>query len=250
MAGARVPGSIHHTGAHMTYVLIPGAGGDGSYWQLVAAELRVRGHDASAIDLPADDDDADIPDYADVVVDAIGDRRDVILVAQSMGGLSVPLVCERVRVRMVVLVNAMISAQGERPGDWWANTGQAEARREKDVRDGRDPDAEFDLETVFHHDVPRELAEQAMQSARPQSNMPFNSTWSSPPWPDVPTRVLVGRDDRFFPAEFQRRVAQERLGITADEMPGGHILVLSQPMELVDRLEAYTAQLDRGTVTR
>ena len=73
MAGVRLPGSIHHTGAHMTYVLIPGAGGDGSYWQLVAAELRVRGHDALAIDLPADDDDADIPDYADVVVDAIGD---------------------------------------------------------------------------------------------------------------------------------------------------------------------------------
>ena len=32
-------------------------------------------------------------------------------------------------------------------------------------------------------------------------------------WPAVRTRILVGRDDRFFPAEFQRRVARERLGI-------------------------------------
>jgi hypothetical protein len=51
--------------------------------------------------------------------------------------------------------------------------------------------------------------------------------------------VLVGRDDRFFPAPFQRRVAEERLGITPDEMPGGHCLALSRPAELADRLVAY-----------
>jgi hypothetical protein len=48
-------------------------------------------------------------------------------------------------------------------------------------------------------------------------------------WPDVPTRFLQARDDRFFPAEFQRRVVQERLGITPDEMPGGHHVALSRP---------------------
>ena len=234
----------------MTYVLIPGAGGDGSYWHLVAAQLRARGHEAIAIDLPADDDQADIPDYADVVVDAIGTRRDVVLVAQSMGGLSVPLICGRVEVQLVVLVNAMIPAAGERAGDWWANTGQAEARRAKDVRDGRDPDAPFDIATVFLHDVPQAVAERTAHTARPQSNTPFSSSRTSPPWPDVPTRVLVGRDDRFFPVEFQRRVAQERLGITPDEMPGGHLVALSQPTELADRLEAYSAQLDSRTVTR
>lgn len=230
----------------MTYVFIPGAGGDGSYWRLVAAELSARGHETLAVDLPADNDDADIPDYADVVVDAIGDRRDIILVAQSMAGLSVPSVCERVPIRMVVLVNAMIPAAGERPGEWWTNTRHAEARRHKDLRDGRDPDAEFDVATVFLHDVPRELAEQSGRTSRPQSNTPFTSSWVSPPWPDVPTRVLIGRDDRFFPAEFQRRIVQERLRVTPDEMPGGHIVALSQPRELADRLEAYAAALDRA----
>jgi pimeloyl-ACP methyl ester carboxylesterase len=48
-------------------------------------------------------------------------------------------------------------------------------------------------------------------------------------WPDVPTRFLQARDDRFLPGEFQRRVAQERLGITPDEMPGGHLVALSRP---------------------
>jgi hypothetical protein len=38
------------------------------------------------------------------------------------------------------------------------------------------------------------------------------------------------------------RVAHERLGISADEMPGGHLVALSQPEELVARLLAYASQ--------
>jgi pimeloyl-ACP methyl ester carboxylesterase len=58
-------------------------------------------------------------------------------------------------------------------------------------------------------------------------------------WPNVPTRILLCRDDRLFPASFLRRVAQERLGITPDEIDGGHTPALSRPKELADRLEAY-----------
>ena len=59
----------------------------------------------------------------------------------------------------------------------------------------------------------------------------------------MPTRFLLCRNDRFFPAEFMRRVVKERLGITPDEMDGGHLPALSRPKELVDRLEAYRAEL-------
>jgi len=55
----------------------------------------------------------------------------------------------------------------------------------------------------------------------------------------VPTRFVLCRDDRFFPAAFMRRVVRDRLGITPDEMDGGHLPVLHHPHELVDRLEAY-----------
>jgi hypothetical protein len=53
---------------------------------------------------------------------------------------------------------------------------------------------------------------------------------------------VVGRDDRLFPAVFQRRVARERLGIDTDEIDGGHMVALSRPRELADRLE--TIRLD------
>ncbi len=74
-----------------------------------------------------------------------------------------------------------------------------------------------------------------------QSGTPFEKPWPLEKWPDVPTRFLQGRDDRFFPLEFQRRVVRQRLGIAVDEMPGGHLLALSRPRELADRLEGYSS---------
>ena len=45
---------------------------------------------------------------ATTVVDAIADRTGLVLVAQSFGGFTAPLVCERVPVGLMVLVAAMI----------------------------------------------------------------------------------------------------------------------------------------------
>ena len=59
-------------------------------------------------------------------------------------------------------------------------------------------------------------------------------------WPDVPTRVLAGRDDRLFPVDFQRRVARERLGIEADVIDGGHMVALGHPRELAERPRALS----------
>jgi pimeloyl-ACP methyl ester carboxylesterase len=232
-----LPGALE--GDRATYVLIPGAGGAGSYWHLVADELRSRGHEAVAVDLPARDDAAGLPEYADAVVDAIGDRSDVILVAQSMGGFTAPLVTERASVAMLVLVNAMIPAPGETAGEWWANTGAPEAKRRKDASDGRDPDAPFDPMITFFHDVSADVREEAFKEDPGQSDTPFASPMTLAAWPDVPTRVIIGADDRLFPADFQRRIAQDRLGITPDVLPGGHLIALSHPIELAEQLEAY-----------
>ncbi|SDD53700.1 Pimeloyl-ACP methyl ester carboxylesterase [Rhodococcus tukisamuensis] len=223
-----------------TYVLLHGAGSDSTYWQFVAPRLRERGHEVLTPDLPVDDDSAGLAEYTAVVVDAIGDRAGPILVAQSMAGFTVPLVCERVSVALVVLVAAMVPATGESPGEWWSNTGQEAARRALDECEGRDPDAEFDPVATFLHDLPPELLETVLaDGARRQSDTPFEQQLPMPAWPDVPTRFLLCRQDRFFPADFQRRVVRERLGIVPDEMDGGHLPALAHPEELTARLEAY-----------
>jgi pimeloyl-ACP methyl ester carboxylesterase len=241
MSVARAPRQRRHLMA--TYVLIPGAGGSAWYWHRVVPLLSRRGHDVVAPDLPAADDSAGLREYADTVVEAIGDRTGLILVAQSMGGFTAPLVCERVPVDLLVMLNAMVPAPGESPGEWWENTGHEQARAEDAARRGG-TSTEFDPLEDFFHDVPPDVTAEAMKQGEPaQSETPFAQAWPLEQWPDVPTKFLQGRDDRFFPLEFQRRVARERLGIAIDEMPGGHLLALSRPDELVERLEANRADL-------
>lgn len=220
-----------------TFVLVPGAGGQAWYWHRLVAELVGRGHEAVAVDLPAGDGTAGLAAYADAVVEAIGDRRPVVLVAQSMGGLTAPLVCARLPVDLLVLVNAMIPLPGETGGSWWAVTGQAEAQAAHFRREGIAGDLD-DLAVTFFHDVPADIAAAAQEQPFEQSGRPFEDAWPLVHWPAVPTRVLTGRDDRLFPAEFQRRLAAERLGIEVEEIPGGHLVALSRPVELADRLEA------------
>jgi predicted alpha/beta-hydrolase family hydrolase len=106
-----------------TYALIHGAGDGGWFWHLVAAELRGRGQEVVAPDLPTEDDAAGLPEYAEAVVEAVGDRGDLIVVAQSFGGFTAPLVCDLVPADLLVLLAGMVPSPGERPGDWWANTG-------------------------------------------------------------------------------------------------------------------------------
>ncbi len=66
-----------------TYVLIPGAGGTAWYWHLVVPLLQEAGHEAIAVDLPGDDESAGLPEYTRLVVDAIGERDDVVIVAHE-----------------------------------------------------------------------------------------------------------------------------------------------------------------------
>jgi len=212
-----------------TYVLIHGAGGDSWYWHRVVPRLASLGHDVVAVDLPCDDDAAGLSEYADCVVDATGAGRRAIVVAQSLGGFTAPLVCGRLDVPLIILVAAMVPRAGESPGAWWTNTGHVF------------PDP-FDPAEVFAHDLPAVLAAELAAHVRPQSGTPFEKPWPLDSWPKVATRFLLCRNDRFFPAPFQRRVVRQRLGITRDEMDGGHLPALARPDQLVDWLERYRVE--------
>lgn len=227
----------------MTFVLIPGAGGDAWFWHRLVAELDGRGRAAVAVDLPAGDDSAGWAEYTDVVVAAAGGVADPVLVAQSMAGFTGPLVAARLPVGLIVLLNAMIPAPAETGGAWWENTGQPSARAELAAAQGRAVTDEFDLMTDFFHDVPADVTAAAMERGDPpQSFTPFRQPWPLDRWPDVPTRVLAGRDDRIFPLEFQRQVARDRLDLPVTEVPGGHLAALVHPAELADALEVAVAE--------
>ena len=217
-----------------SFVLVPGAGGNAAFWQLVEPLLQKAGYRTCAVTLP-NWPGATFSDHADAIVVAAGAPEEVTLVAQSMGAFAAPLACDRLPVSELVLLNAMIPVAGETAGEWWGNTGQADAMRSNDLREGRDPDAGFDPQTYFLHDLTPDVLALLSEEEEPANSL-FQTRFPLDRWPDVPTTVLVGRDDRFFPYEFQRQVARDRLGLEVEQLPGGHLLALSQPEALVARL--------------
>jgi hypothetical protein len=87
------------------------------------------------MDLPCDDESAGLTEYTDTVVQAIGDHTELVLVAQSFGAFTAPLVCKRVPVELMVLVAGMVPVPGERGEDWFARTGYEQAAREQHADD-------------------------------------------------------------------------------------------------------------------
>jgi pimeloyl-ACP methyl ester carboxylesterase len=142
-----------------------------------------------------------------------------------------------VPVDLLVLVNAMVPLPGETGGEWWTATGQGEAQAANWTRLGLP--GEPDDDSTYFHDVPADVVAAAKAQTFAQSGRPFEDPWPLERWPDVPTRVVAGRDDRLFPLDFQRKIAAVRLGLDVDEVLGGHCLALSRPVELADRLEGY-----------
>ncbi|WP_435121725.1 alpha/beta fold hydrolase [Micromonospora tulbaghiae] len=211
-----------------TFVLIHGGGGSAWDWHLLVPELAARGHDTVVPELPIGDRSARFTDFRRTVVDAVGDRDDLVVVGHSYGSFTAPLVADRLPVRLLVLLTPMIPRPGEKPGDWWGDTGY------------REPDG-LSEEQQFYNGVPAEIVAEAPSRGRQQVSAEWDEPWPLADWPAVPTRVLIARDDRFFPADFQRRVAADRLGVVPDEIDGGHAVALSHPGPLADRLTAYLA---------
>jgi pimeloyl-ACP methyl ester carboxylesterase len=206
-----------------TFVLIHGGGGSAWDWHLVEPALREHGHDPVAVDLPSEDETAGWCEYVDTIARAVGDRSDLVVVGHLLGGFTAPLVCARLPVELLVLVAAMIPAPGELFAEWWQNTGYEESSEDD----------------VFYHDVPPELAAEARRKARNEESLALRQPWPLEAWPDTPTRYLLCRDDRMFPAAWARRHSSERLGLQANEIDGGHYVSLSRPGLLARRLDAY-----------
>jgi pimeloyl-ACP methyl ester carboxylesterase len=208
-----------------TFALIHGGGSSAWDWHLVAPALRERGHDPVAVDLPSENESAGWSEYAETIVRAVGSRGDLVVVAHSLGAFTAPLVCARLPVQLLVLVAGMIPSPGEFFDDWWRNSGYEDS--------GEDD--------VFYHDVSSPLAAEAQRREREERSRALREPWPLEAWPETPTRYLLCRGDRMFPAAFARRHAHERLGIEADEIDGGHYISLSRPRELAERLHAYAA---------
>jgi len=199
-----------------TFSLVHGAWHGGWTWDLVAHELQARGHVVHAPDLPCDNVDAGIAEYARLVPAA-----DVV-VGHSLGGLTIPRVPARVHVFVCGLVPAVPTDGAFVPG-----FGDARVRDEAGRSYYPDPaDAARELQYPPEH---------AHLAARLRRQAPVGS---SEPLPDVPRVYVATTRDAVIEPEWQRRAARDVLGVEPVELDAGHSPMLERPRELADLLQS------------
>lgn len=224
------------------FVLVHGAWHSAACWQPLIDELTARGERAIAMDLPCEDPEASLDDYAAAVVDAaaaFGDEP-VTVVGHSLAGLTIPLVPGRRPVAGLVFIAAILPLPGEPAGAALGEGALAEDFGE--LLADYQATGSWSLAgatAAFYHDVPEPLVSEAFAALRGQEfGVVAVEPWPIAAYPDVPMRYVACEDDRIIDPGWQVRNARERLGVEADVLPGSHSPMLTRPAELADLLLA------------
>jgi pimeloyl-ACP methyl ester carboxylesterase len=226
-----------------TFVLVHGAWHGGWCWDRLIPELEAHGHRGVAPDLPIEDWSAGCAEYAQVVLDALqGVTEEVVVVGHSLGGLTIPLVAAARRVRRLVFLAALIPRVGQSfteqsradSGALPAGFGDAQTVR----ADGSTSWPEQAAIDRFYHDCAPADARWAAARLRRQTWKPVDEVTPLQAWPAVACTYILCTEDRVIVPAWSRRVARERLGADAIELPGGHSPFLARPAQLAAVLVA------------
>ena len=221
----------------MDVALVHGAYHGAWCWDFLRPALERAGHRVIAVDLPISDPDAGAAAYAAVVEAALDGVQRPILVGHSMGGLVIPLVAAHRPVERLVFVTAFLPSPGRSLND----------QRDTEAIDGRIPptvaqwtDLGDDVWMIgpqtatelFFHDAPAATARWAVGRLRAQAYRAMREPTPLTAWPDVPSTVILCREDRALNPDWLRKAARERLGVDAIELGGGHSPFLTRPSDL------------------
>ena len=220
-----------------TFGLVHGAWHGAWSWDRLIPELRARGHDAVAMDLPADSPDATFQEYADVVIDALGDADDAVLVGHSLGAYTLPFVAARRPVRLLVYLCGVIAAT---PGSRDAADEPPFDDGVYDVLDRDEQGRSFwpgGTAASMYPDCTKADVAWAVARVRPQGRgiwRAFEPIGDLTIWPSV---TVIGLRDHMVRPEWSRWAAERRLGgLTPIERDWGHFPMITDAPELADLL--------------
>jgi pimeloyl-ACP methyl ester carboxylesterase len=219
-----------------TFALVHGAWHGGWAWDVLVPELEARGHSVVAPDLPCEDVEAGVAEYARIVGDALHGVRDAIVVGHSLGGLTVPLVPARMHVYVCAYVPQPGRALADRGPEAFApGFGDSRERDELDRSWWPDRDAAA-------HDL-QYPAEFAALTAKLRRQAPTPSREPTPltRLPDTARAYVSCTSDHAVPPEWQRQAARDELGVEPIMLDSGHSPMLSCPRELADALDRLAA---------
>ena len=232
-----------------TFALVHGAFCSASTWELLIPQLKSRGHEAVAMDLPCDDPTAGCARYAEAVVEALaGHEEPITLVGHSLAGLTIPLVAAARPIARMVFLAAFIPRPQLRFRDQFATEeGMFPPSQEStwpltDEATGLmtwPPDRAI---PALFGDVEPALAKRAAAALRRQSPTPHGEVCPLDSWPDVSSSYILCLEDTQVGVGWARRAARERLNTTALELPGGHMPMYSRPADLAEALEVSASR--------
>lgn len=214
------------------FCLVHGAWHGAWVWERLEPELEVRGHHPVAVELPSDEVDKGLDDYARTVVDVLGDAQDVVLVAHSLGALTVALVPALRPVARIVLVAALVPRPGQSLIDQLRGEDRGillpgnAGRSTDDQKRTEWTDAAVAIDALYHDADPIDAAA-AFARLRPQAAKPQVEPTPLEAWPDVPTEYVVCAQDHMVDPDYQRRQP-----FALHTLASGHSPMISKPSEL------------------
>jgi pimeloyl-ACP methyl ester carboxylesterase len=221
-----------------TFELLHGAWHDPSCWDLLIPDLRERGHEAIAPELPLDDPAATFEDRARPAVEALAGIADpVVIVGHSMSSTYAPLVAnERDGALLVHLCPRLGSFAAPEGAPAAFRSDLAFPPTRPDGTSVWDPDVAM---ASIYRRLPeakaRELAERRIPMAMPPDAFPL------PGPPDVRAALIYAAEDEVFEPAWERFMAREVLRVEPIEIPGGHFPMIEDPPALAELLSSLAA---------
>lgn len=235
----------NHKQAQPTFVLLHGAGLDGSIWDTVEPKLRSP---YTAVSFPMRSDAAkrrqlQFADYVDCVVQAADQVPDgkLVIVAHSISGVVALRAAQLLGDRVAGFV-AVAAAIPEHGGSFLSCLlfPQKYVMRIIMKLAGTKPPASA-IKQGLCSDVSDDVAQTIVDKFAEEPTVLYKTACEAAA-PTCPSLYIVTQNDKEFPASIQKKMARA-LGATVAELPGGHMPMLSRGDELAAILNSFAASL-------
>lgn len=215
------------------FALIHGTTQSPAGWDLLSRELRGRGHEVTAVDLPSDQPGWRAADYVQHAADqVVSSGNSLVVVAHSGTGSLLPSIAEHTGASAAVWLAAYTPALGSGRSLLDDVRDQPDAMFAPDWI-GVDPTSDPKLARRFlFHDCDPATQRWALETLRLFS--PAAVYEHAPgPMPDTIARAaIVPLGDRTLRPEWMLDVARHRLGIEPVAVESGHCPHVSRPQEI------------------
>lgn len=222
-----------------TFIFVHGGFGSPAELAPTVPFLEAKGHRVINVDLPIEDPDARLEDYADTVVRAmtgITGRR--ILVAHSAGGATVALAAGLTPVDRMVFAAAILPEPGQSIAEA-AGPATRETIMAASIDNG-DGTRSFDFDLLASLVPPDQRVAYLTflkGTVRRQGWAAMNQPWPAADIPVIPRSYILCGEDKIVPPERQRAFAA-MLGVTPIEIASEHSVFVARPKELAEIIAA------------